>query len=77
MLRTEPVTRDARGEPLTERIVRSKWITRRQSEIVTDCLLLYLSPQLSLFDNKTEAIRSVVMENGEFVITIPLLSANS
>jgi hypothetical protein len=68
VLRTEPVARDARGEPLTERIVRSKWITRRQSESITDCQLLYLSPQLSLFDNNTEAIRSVVMDNGEFVI---------
>jgi hypothetical protein len=68
VLRTEPVARDARGKPLTERIVRSKWITRRQSESITDCQLLYLSPQLSLFDNNTEAIRSVVMDNGEFVI---------
>ena len=68
VLRTEPVTRNARGEPLTERIVRSKWITRRKDEIVTDCQILSISPQLSLYDNKTGAIRSVAIDNGEFVL---------
>jgi hypothetical protein len=68
VLRAEPVTRNARGEALTERIVRSKWLTRRADEIVTDCQILSISPQLSLYDNKTGAIRSVAIDNGEFVI---------
>lgn len=68
VLRTEPVTRNSAGEPLTERIVRSKWVTRRASETVTDCQIVSISPQLSLYDNKTGAIRSVVIDNGEFII---------
>lgn len=68
VLRTESASRDAAGKPLTERIVRSKWVTRRPGEAVTHCEILWISPQLSLFDNKTENIRSVVIENGEFVL---------
>ena len=68
VVRSEAVTRDAAGKPLTERIVRAKWITRRTAETVTDCQILWISPQLSLYDSKTAAIRSVVIENGEFVI---------
>ena len=68
VLRTEAVSRDAGGKPLTERIVRAKWITRKPGETITDCQLLWISPQLSLYDNKSAAIRSVVIENGEFVI---------
>ena len=68
VLRTEGASRDAAGIVLTERIVRSKWITLKPSETITDCELLWISPQLSLFDHKSEAIRSVVIENGEFAI---------
>ena len=68
VLRTEAVSRDAGRTMLTERIVRAKWITRKPSETITDCQLLWISPQLSLYDNKSEAIRSVVIETGEFVI---------
>ena len=68
VLRTEPVTRGAKGEPLTERIAASKWITRRRDESVTDCQNLSISPLLSLYDGKTDAIRSVAFDNGEFVI---------
>ena len=68
VVRTEAASRDAAGKPLTERIVRSKWITRKPSETITDCQLLWIAPQLSLYDSKSEAIRSVVIENGEFVI---------
>lgn len=68
VLRTEPVTRGAKGEPLTERIAASKWITRRRDESVTDCQILSISPLLSLYDSKTDAIRSVAFDNGEFVI---------
>jgi len=68
VLRTEPVTRNARGEPLTERVVRSKWITRRRDETITDCQILYLSPALSLYDEKTEMIRSVAIDDGEFAL---------
>lgn len=66
--RTEVVSRNAQGEPATERIRATKWITRKRDESITDCQLLWISPQLSLYDNKTEAIRSVVIENGEFVV---------
>ena len=68
VLRTEAASRDASGNPLTERMVRSKWITPKPSETITDCQLLWISPQLSLYDNKSEAIRSVVIENGEFAV---------
>lgn len=68
VVRTVPVTRNRADEPLTERIVDSKWITRKPSESVTDCQILYISPQLSLYDNKTEAIRSVAMDNEVFFI---------
>lgn len=68
VVRTEVVSRNARGEPLSERIVSGKWITRRRGESVTDCQILWISPQLSLYDNKTGAIRSVVLENGQFVV---------
>ena len=68
VLRTEAVSRDSSGRVLSERIVRSKWITRKPSETITDCQILWISPQLSLYDNKTEAIRSVVIANGEFVV---------
>jgi hypothetical protein len=68
VVRTEAASRGTGSKPLTERIVRSKWITRRPDETVTDCQILWIAPQLSLFDNKTEAIRSVVIENGELVL---------
>jgi hypothetical protein len=68
VLKTETAGLDAGGKPVTERIIGSKWITRKPSEIITDCQILWISPQLSLYDNKTEVIRSVVIENGEFVI---------
>ena len=68
VVRTEAASRDAAGKSFTERIVRSKWITRKPSETITDCQLLWIAPQLSLYDDLSGAIRSVVIENGEFVI---------
>ncbi len=68
VLRTEAVTRDANGNPLTERILRNLWVTRRADEQITDCTILWIVPQLSLYDAKTEMIRSVVIQNGEFTL---------
>ena len=68
VLRTEAVSRDSSGRVLSERIVRSKWITRKPSETITDCQILWISPQPSPSDNKPEPIRSLAIANGEFVV---------
>ena len=68
VLKTEALTRDAKGEPLTERIQRKLWITQRRGEQVADCQILWINPALSLVDIKSNAVRSVVVEDGQLVI---------
>ncbi len=65
VLKTDPVSRDASGKPLTERIERRLWVTKRPGEIFADCAIFWINTQLSLVDEKTDAVRSVVFADGE------------
>ena len=68
VVKTEAVTRDAKGEPLTERVQRKLWVTRRPGEQIADCQIFWVATQLSLVDVKSSAVRSVVVDNGELVL---------
>ena len=68
VVKTEALTRDAKGEPLTERVQRKLWVTKRPNEVVADCQIFWVTTQLSLVDIKTDAVRSVVVDNGELAL---------
>jgi len=68
VVKTEALTRDTKGEPLTERVQRKLWVTKRPNEVVADCQIFWVTTQLSLVDIKTDAVRSVVIEDGEPVL---------
>jgi hypothetical protein len=61
---SEPVSRDAKGMPQTERIQHKLWVTQRAGEVMADCTIFWLETALSLVDEKTDAVRSVVIDGG-------------
>lgn len=65
VLKTDPVSRGPDGKPLTERVARRLWVTKRPTEIFADCEIFWINTQLSLVDDKTDAVRSVVFADGE------------
>lgn len=68
VIKSEAASRDAKGDPLTERIQRKLWVTKRPGEVIADCQIFWINTQLSLVDDKTDAVRSVVVEDGELVL---------
>ena len=68
VVKSEVASRDASGNPLTERVQRKLWVTKRANEIIADCQIFWISTQLSLVDDKTDAVRSVVVDNGELTL---------
>jgi hypothetical protein len=65
VLKTDPVSRGPDGKPLTERVQRRLWVTKRPGEIFADCEIFWITTQLSLVDEKTDTVRSVVFADGE------------
>ena len=43
VVKTDPVSRDAKGSPLTERVARKLWVTKRPGEVIADCEIFWLS----------------------------------
>jgi hypothetical protein len=65
--RTEPVARREKGGVIAERVLATMTITKRFTEIEGMCSLLWIKPALSLYDNRTKTVRSVIINGNDFV----------
>tara|TARA_R110000824_G_scaffold62111_5_gene164674 strand:- start:82 stop:543 length:462 start_codon:yes stop_codon:yes gene_type:complete len=65
--RTEAVARKDSGGVLAERVLATMLLKPLKTEIGIDCSLLWITPVLSFYDEKTELIRSVVISGDDFV----------
>jgi DNA-binding beta-propeller fold protein YncE len=65
--RGEAVAKKPTGGVDAERILATMTIIKRASETAAECSILWLNPALSLYDEKTKVVRSVIISGDEFV----------
>lgn len=66
LARSEPIARNPRGGVLAERIEAIYRIKRKPTEEITMCNILWLDLALSLYDNRSGMVRSIVVTEEGF-----------